>query len=172
MAAILALTKVLLPMTILFSLHEALKRRAFLLHHLLLRPEPFPRRHPFSRQGAAEALLLSLLEGHHRRLLTESCHLEGKNIMIRIAILPLSMVCPHRECHPCLLAAQSHPRWLLRRLLNMIPRTCTTRLPPFKAPRGDQQLRLWKRDLLLRLRLPLCRLVRHLRQRHEVIVHL
>jgi hypothetical protein len=89
-------------MTILFSLHEALKRRAFLLHHLLLRPEPFHRRHLFSHRRAAEALLLSLLEDHHRRLLTESCHSEGKKNMIHIAILPLSMVCPHRECHLCL----------------------------------------------------------------------
>jgi hypothetical protein len=89
--------------------------------------------------------------------------------MIHIAILPLSMVCPHRECHLYLLAAQSLPRWLLHRLLNKTLTTCTTRLP-FKALRRYQQLRLWKRERLLRL-LPLCRLARHPRRRHEVTVH-
>lgn len=154
-------------MIILFSLHEALKRAAFLLRRLLLHPEPFHRRHQSSHQRAAGALLLGLLEDLRPRLLTESCLSEAKKNMIHIAILRLSMACLHRECHLCLLAAQSHPRWLLHRLLKMILKTCTTRLQ-CKALRRDQQPRLWKRESLLRL-LPLCRLVRHHRQLHEVI---
>jgi hypothetical protein len=113
---------------------------------------------------------LGPLEDLRPRLLTESCLSEGKKNMTRIAILRLNMACLHRECHLCLLAAQSHPRWLLRRLLKMILKTFTMRLP-CKALQRDQQPLLWKRESPLRL-LPLCRLVRHHHRLREVIVHL